>query len=144
MINRLTDGLAFQTEALMLRAERQRMLASNIANADTPNYQAQDMDFGKALRAATSGMAGGGGSGGGGIPMGTHAMHLATNSGGMADRTRQAALQSQTSVDSNGVDMDRERASFADNALKYEATLRFVNGSVRSMLDAMRSHNSAG
>ena len=47
-------------------------------------------------------------------------------------------------MDGNSVDMDRERASFADNALKYEATLRFVNGSVRSMLDAMRSHNSAG
>jgi flagellar basal-body rod protein FlgB len=142
MINRLTDGLAFQTEALMLRAERQRLLASNIANADTPNYQAQDMDFGKALRAAVSGM--GGSAGGGGLPLSTHTNHLVNNSGGMADRTRQAALQSQTSVDSNGVDMDRERASFADNALKYEATLRFVNGSVRSMLDAMRSHNSAG
>jgi flagellar basal-body rod protein FlgB len=146
MINRLTDGLAFQTEALMLRAERQRLLASNIANADTPNYQAQDMDFGKALRAAVSGMGGSasGGGGGAGLPLSTHTNHLVNNSGGMADRTRQAALQSQTSVDSNGVDMDRERASFADNALKYEATLRFVNGSVRSMLDAMRSHNSAG
>jgi len=37
--------------------------------------------------------------------------------------------------------MDRERAAFVDNAVKYEATLRFINGSVRSMLDAMKSHN---
>ncbi len=144
MINRLTDGLQFQTQALMLRAERQRLLASNIANADTPNYQAQDMDFGKALRAAVGGMGGSASGSDAGLPLSTHANHLVNNRGGMADRTRQAALQSQTSVDSNGVDMDRERASFADNALKYEATLRFVNGSVRSMLDAMRSHNSAG
>ncbi len=136
MINRLTDGLGFQTQALMLRAERQRLLASNIANADTPDYQAKDMDFSKALRTATGGT-------GPGVPMATHMQHLLNNSGGMADSTRQAALQSQTSLDSNGVDMDRERASFVDNALKYEATLRFVNGSVRTTLDAMRSHNAA-
>ena len=51
--------------------------------------------------------------------------------------------QAQTNLDSNGVDMDRERAAFVDNSLKYEATLRFVNGSVRTILDAMKSHNSA-
>jgi flagellar basal-body rod protein FlgB len=53
------------------------------------------------------------------------------------------ALQAQTNLDSNGVDMDRERAAFADNAVRYEATLRFVNGSVRNVLDAMKSHNAA-
>jgi flagellar basal-body rod protein FlgB len=37
--------------------------------------------------------------------------------------------------------MDRERASFADNTVKYEATLRFISGSVRTTLDAMKSHN---
>ncbi len=51
------------------------------------------------------------------------------------------ALPAQTSMDNNSVDMDRERASFADNAVKYESTLRFINGSVRTMLDAMKSHN---
>ncbi len=140
MINRLTDGIGFQTQALMLRAERQRLLASNIANADTPNYQAKDMDFGKALRSVASATTGGSAA----LPQGTHARHLSVSTAGMADSTRQAALQSQTAVDSNGVDMDRERASFVDNALKYEATLRFINGSVRTTLDAMRSHNAAG
>jgi flagellar basal-body rod protein FlgB len=138
MINRLTDGIGFQTQALMLRAERQRLLASNIANADTPNYQAKDMDFGKALRAANSKATGSVAA----IPQATHARHLDVSTLGMADRTREAAQASQTAVDSNGVDMDRERASFVDNALKYEATLRFINGSVRTTLDAMRSHNS--
>jgi len=57
--------------------------------------------------------------------------------------TLEYALPSQTNLDSNTVDMDRERAAFADNALKYESTLRFINGSVRTMLDAMKSPNQA-
>ena len=52
MINRLGDSLDFQSQALTLRSERQRLLASNIANADTPGYVARDMDFATALREA--------------------------------------------------------------------------------------------
>ena len=59
-----------------------------------------------------------------------------------SQRLRYAA-PSQSNLDGNSVDMDRERASFADNAVKYEATLRFINGSVRTMLDAMKGHNQA-
>ena len=122
MINRLTDSLNFQTEALVMRAERQRMIASNIANADTPGYVARDFDFAKALREATA-------------------------SSGGPDTSRRAgamlryAAPAQTNLDGNSVDMDRERASFADNTVKYESTLRFINGSVRTMLDAMKSHH---
>ncbi|MBI2733564.1 MAG: flagellar basal body rod protein FlgB, partial [Aquabacterium sp.] len=53
MLNRLTDSLNFQAEALSLRSERQRLIASNIANADTPGYVARDFDFATALRQAT-------------------------------------------------------------------------------------------
>ena len=122
MINRLTNALNFQAEALVMRAERQRMIASNIANADTPGYVARDFDFAKALREATS-------------------------AGSTSDPTRRAgamlryAAPAQTNLDGNSVDMDRERAAFADNTVKYESTLRFINGSVRTMLDAMKSHN---
>jgi len=122
MINRLTNALNFQTEALVMRSERQRMIASNIANADTPGYVARDFDFAKALREATSGS-------------------------GMPDPSRRAgamlryAAPAQTNLDGNSVDMDRERAAFADNTVKYESTLRFINGSVRTMLDAMKSHS---
>ena len=48
------------------------------------------------------------------------------------------ATPSQTNLDRNTVDMDRERASFADNSVKYEATLRFINSSVKTMLDAIK------
>lgn len=133
-MNRITDSLNFQTQALTLRAERQRLLASNIANADTPGYQARDMNFARALREAT------GTVGTPGALNTTQRGHLAPLAGARGESGKDYALQSQTSLDSNGVDMDRERASFADNAVKYEATLRFINGSVRTALDAMKSH----
>ena len=133
MMNRLTQTLDFQAQALSLRAERQRLIAGNIANADTPGYVARDMNFAQALRDATGGanpaatlatssaghLAGAGGAAGAG------AAHLVY------------ATPSQTNLDRNTVDMDRERASFADNAVHYEATLRFINGSVRTMLSAI-------
>jgi flagellar basal-body rod protein FlgB len=127
MIPRLTDALEFQSQALLLRAERQRLIASNIANADTPGYKARDFDFASALRAAT-----GTSRAAEGI-----ARDVLTPGGGPQPALRYA-LASQTHLDSNTVDMDRERASFADNAVKYESTLRFINGSVRTMLEAMR------
>ncbi len=135
MINRLGDSLDFQSQALTLRSERQRLLASNIANADTPGYVARDMDFASALREAT-----------GSALAGTPALQalrsrLATLPGGSATETHlRYAAPSQSNLDGNSVDMDRERASFADNTVKYEATLRFINSQVRTMLDAMKSH----
>jgi flagellar basal-body rod protein FlgB len=132
MINRLTDTLNFQADALVLRSERQRLIASNIANADTPGYVARDMDFAAALREATGQVA---------MPgqMNTTATgHLQPLAGARAVANLRYAPPSQTNLDRNTVDMDRERASFADNSVKYEATLRFINGNVRTMLDAIK------
>ena len=137
MLNRLSDTLDFQAQALSLRSERQRLIASNIANADTPGYVARDLDFAQALRQATGtlqpartlqvsqpGHLGGvGGAGGAGGERGAGNLTYAT--------------AAQTNLDRNTVDMDRERASFADNSVKYEATLRFINGNVRTVLSAI-------
>jgi flagellar basal-body rod protein FlgB len=131
MPNRLTDALDFQAQALSLRSDRQRLIASTIANADTPGYVARDMKFADALRDAT-----GGGAAAGRMTT-TSTGHLALNSGTDADSTLKYAAASQTNLDRNTVDMDRERASFADNALKYEATLRFINNSVKTMVSAI-------
>jgi flagellar basal-body rod protein FlgB len=136
MLNRLTQSLDFQGQALLLRSERQRVIASNIANADTPGYQARDMDFSAALRQAT-------GTGSGVVMTGlsaTQAGHLNTggpNGSGAGAAAMQFATPSQTNLDQNTVDMDRERATFADNAVQYEATLRFINGSVKTLLSAI-------
>lgn len=131
MLDRLTSSLNFQTEALLLRSERQRLIASNIANADTPGYQARDMDFGAALRQAT------GAAQPGTALSATNTGHLSPAAGARSETGLKYATPSQTNLDSNTVDMDRERAAFADNAVHYEATLRFINGSVRTMLSAI-------
>jgi flagellar basal-body rod protein FlgB len=132
MLNRLTDSLDFQGQALQLRSERQRLIASNIANADTPGYQARDMDFAQALKQATGAVQ----------PAGAMAVSQPGHLAGSAATPGQAnllyATPSQTNLDRNTVDMDRERANFLDNAVKYEATLRFINGDVKTMLDAIR------
>ncbi|WP_077035412.1 flagellar basal body rod protein FlgB [Pelomonas sp. KK5] len=137
MLNRLTDSLNFQTQALSLRSERQRLLASNIANADTPGYQARELDFSRALKEATASTAAPG------AMAATQAGHITPPAGARSEAQMEYALSSQTSLDSNTVDMDRERASFADNSVKYEAALRFLNGQIRTALDAMKSPNAS-
>ena len=132
MLNRLTSSIDFHGQALSLRAERQRLIASNIANADTPGYVARDIDFAKALREAT---------GSSGSAPGLHTtqrQHLAGQVGARSESGLLYATPSQNQIDRNTVDMDRERANFVDNSVKYEATLRFINGGVRTMLDAIR------
>jgi flagellar basal-body rod protein FlgB len=142
MINRLTDNArgGLPDPGAVLRAERQRLIASNIANADTPGYVARDIDFRQALRRPPARP---------GAPAGwaPHAWRPSDEAPAAAAAasagTGAMPLPSQTNLDSNTVDMDRERASFADNAVKYEATLRFINGSVQTMLDAMKGRHNA-
>ena len=139
---RMTDSLDFHSQALLLRAERQKVLASNIANADTPNYASRDFDFRAALAQAT-GNQGDAASGASLATSASHAGHMQTGAGqGAGGRIDSTALKyrvtEQPSLDGNSVDLDRERANFADNALRYEASLRFINGSVRTMLSAIR------
>ena len=69
----------------------------------------------------------------------TNAGHLPLTAESTSALALKYSAPSQTSLDSNTVDMDRERASFVDNSVKYEATLRFINTQVRTMLDAMKS-----
>ena len=129
----LTSSLDAHAQALTLLAQRQKVLAGNIANADTPGFQARDFDFSHALAEAQ-------GTAGAGALAATVPRHLSVGGGG-AGSTPTVALQwrtpDQPSMDGNTVDLDRERALFADNALRYEATLRFINGDVRTMLSAI-------
>lgn len=134
MLNRLTDSLDFHAQALALRSERQRLIASNIANADTPGYLARDIDFARALKDAT----------GAARPAAkldvSAAGHIAGSAGGnlgSGPGTLMYASPSQTNLDRNTVDMDRERAAFADNTVKYEATLRFIGSNVKTTLSAI-------
>jgi flagellar basal-body rod protein FlgB len=136
MLNRLNDALDFHAQALSLRSERQRLIASNIANADTPGYVARDFNFAQTLREAA------------GVLQPARALtasqpgHVSGHGSHGGDSRRAPpnllyATPSQTNLDRNTVDMDRERANFTDNSVKYEATLRFINAHVRTTLSAI-------
>lgn len=132
MFNNIDKALAFNAKALALRGYRQQVLASNIANADTPNYKAQDIDFARALRQAQ-------GAAGGALALArTSAGHLEVGGGGLEGVKPQYRAAVQPSIDGNTVDADVEQAHFAENALQYMASLQFLNGKIQSTLLALQ------
>jgi len=135
MASGVLGTIDFQGKALQLQAERGRVLASNIANADTPNYKARDFDFQQALAAATAGSA---------QPptmavhvLRTSAAHLSGPAGGNNSPPLLYRAPLQSAVDGNTVDLDVERANFAENSVRYEATLRFLNAQIKQMMTAI-------
>ena len=141
MLQLMTKNFDLHASALQLRAERQKLLASNIANADTPGYRAMDFHFSEALTQATT--ARGASQGATGMSRSSQG-HLGANLGpsrattALSPGTPLFRMSEQASLDGNTVDMDRERANFLDNSLRYEATLRFMNGSLRQMQTAIK------
>lgn len=138
MFANLASSLDFHSNALVLRAERQRVIASNIANADTPGYAGRDINFKEALSAANGS---GNQSPTPSMPRGaSNPRHIALQSSTTSlDATAlRYTTQSQPAMDGNSVDMDRERANFVDNSVRYEATLRFINGQSKTLLSAIQ------
>jgi flagellar basal-body rod protein FlgB len=131
-IDRMTATLDFQAAALGLQAQRAKVLASNIANADTPNYQAKDFDFAQALTQATQASAADAGQ-----PARTHPSHLSAAGAAAPGPALQYRQPLQAALDGNTVDLDVERAAFAENSVRYEATLRFLNSQIKTMLSAI-------
>jgi flagellar basal-body rod protein FlgB len=122
----------FHQNALNVRAFRQQLLASNIANADTPGYKARDIDFAAALRDVTSGREA--------LTVSLRASsdrHLAGTTGDTPAAVLYRSPQ-QPSIDGNTVDMDVERNRFAENAVHYDANLTFLNSQIKLMLAALQ------
>ncbi|RKR06080.1 flagellar basal-body rod protein FlgB [Kushneria sinocarnis] len=138
MIDRLNASLNFQQQALNLRAERQKVLSANIANADTPGYQARDFDFRGELEQAVK--RGSGGEGSGGLAMTTtssrHIHGQAPGGGGVTDLMYR--VPTQPALDGNTVDMDQERVNFADNSVHYQADLQFITSRLQGLKQAMQ------
>lgn len=128
----LDNSLAFYQSAINVQAQRQEMLASNIANADTPNYKARDIDFRAALQGAL------GRSNGSSLTLATTTRgHLPTGQGATMTPFVGYRQEFQSSVDGNTVNMDVERAAFAENSIHYEASLSFINSFLRGMQRAI-------
>ena len=133
MISKLDEALRFHQTALSLRGARQELLASNIANADTPGYKARDIDFASALQNAVAGT--------------SPKLAMATSSSAHLEGNTGASVMGapvlyrrpdQPSGDGNTVNMDVERAQFADNALRYEASVKFTSDELKDMLAALQ------
>ncbi len=108
-----TDRLfGIHAEALKLRQQRMNMLASNIANAATPNYKARDIDFGSALRMAEQGQS--------------------------TDAAIKYRIPVQPSLDGNTVELSTEQTAFAENALAYRSSLSFLQGKINTINRALR------
>ncbi|MEO1767585.1 flagellar basal body rod protein FlgB [Thiobacter aerophilum] len=129
-LDRLFEGHA---AALKLASFRQQLLASNIANADTPHYKAMDIDFAAELKRVIDGGAAAGSL------VTTHPRHLPGNSANPLGAQVRYRSDVQGNIDGNTVDMDRERAQFAENALRYEAIVRVLNTQIQHMKAALRT-----
>ena len=137
MIGKLDDYLRFNETALSLRSQRQQLLASNIANADTPNYKARDIDFTAALQGA---MAKSGPPAG--VLKATAPNHMGGGAGNPNVLPNGTPVQYrgtvQGAVDGNTVDMDVERNQFTDNAIRYEAGITMINHQIRGLMAAIQ------
>lgn len=114
-------------QAVALRSKRMQVIASNLANADTPGYQARDLDFREMLRSERSGAR----------IVRTHARHLDTAASRSAGGELKYRNPLQPSLDGNTVEPQFEQAAFADNAIRFQASLRFLEGRIRSLSDAI-------
>ncbi len=142
----IDNYLDTHANSIRLRAQRTKVLASNIANADTPNYKARDMAFAEVLRDASS-------------PgqLSTRKLTLSSSQGGTSGMSmtngrhidgRQSAVTSapllyrqpqEASLDGNTVDKDMEQARFAENTIRYQASLEFIKNRVSGLVRALRS-----
>jgi flagellar basal-body rod protein FlgB len=127
-----TDPLfGIHAQALQIQQRRMLLLAGNIANADTPGYQARDLDFKTALAQAT-------GQAGASSLSTPQAGHVAASaSGTAADPALMFRVPLQPSVDGNTVDVQTEQAAFMDSAMRYQASLGFLDGKLKGLLTAI-------
>jgi len=120
---------AHHEQALRFRAFRNQVLSSNIANADTPNYKARDLDFGSALKDAQSGQ----------ISMKkTSELHQSAWRTSGLEANVKYRIPMQPTLDGNTVETDVEQAAFAENAVQYRASLAFLDGQIRTLRYALK------
>lgn len=117
-------------EALVLRGRRSELIASNLANADTPNFKARDFDFHAMMDKAQGEQL---------AMQTTQARHIAvTEDNGIGGAPYQYRIPNQPSLDGNTVDGQVEQAAFAENAVNYQATLTFLSGRIRGLMTAIK------
>jgi flagellar basal-body rod protein FlgB len=125
------SALGVHEEALLIRERRAEVLATNLANADTPGFKARDFDFRALVQEAIA------------RPTGTslettRAGHIGAVGGGSPEGALLYRIPMQPSLDGNTVDTDLEMASFARNSLDFQASLTFLQSKFRGLKSALR------
>ena len=123
----IKDQLSFYSSALQLRGKRNNILASNIANAATPNYKARDISFEDEIKKFDRN----------GPVVTSHANHIVQNSGKSINEAsyREPLI---TSLDGNTVELAVEQMQFAENSMRYSSTVNFLNGKINKIMSAIR------
>jgi len=116
-------------QALLLRAKRSAVIANNIANADTPNFKAKDIDFMSMLNQEMKGAE---------KMAKTNSKHISVTPSSNDNALMKYRVPTQPSIDGNTVDIDMEKARFAENAVQYQASFTFLNGRIKGLMSAIR------
>jgi len=125
----LDNAFGIHEQALKARGYRAELLASNMANADTPGFKARDIDFKQMLKGAAVKQT---------QLNTTHKNHILTATSGLSPAHVRYRIPSQPSLDGNTVDMQLEKSEFAANTLEYQASLGFLNGKIKGLKKAIR------
>lgn len=140
----LDTYLGVHPQALALEAKRNELLAANLANVDTPNYKARDIDFKAAMAAASGNAATAPGTtlamspANAAAPPGAGATSALDGSGGALDpAVLKYRVPMAPSLDGNTVDEQLEQSAFAENSVRYQATLTFLNSKLRDLMTAI-------
>jgi flagellar basal-body rod protein FlgB len=123
------SALGIHEQALYLRADRSAVLGNNLANVDTPNFKARDVDFSALLDQANTQL-------GASKPVRTDARHMTLDATG-GDGDLLYTVPSQPSIDGNTVEEHREMARFAKNSMDFEASLFFLNSKFKGLQTAI-------
>ena len=122
------------SRVLGLANQRLELLADNVANADTPNYKARDIDFRSAMANADPA----GGAAGGDLALAaTRASHIQAGGAGPNTTNPLYRVPDQPSLDGNTVDSQKENAAIAETSVRYQATLTFLSSRIRGLHDAI-------
>lgn len=123
------NALGIHPQALMLREKRSELLASNLANADTPDYKARDLDFQAVLKGVVDTSAG--------SMQRTDIRHFSPNQP-LLGATVMYRNPQNASLDGNSVEAHIEQAKYSENAVQYQASLRFINGKFSGLMTAIK------
>lgn len=125
-------AFSIHDDAMIMRGKRASVLASNIANADTPNYKARDIDFQSMLKQANNQQTDS-------LTMAsTHRKHINLNSASHSSTSLKYRNPLHASLDGNTVDSHVEQSKFSQNALQYQTSFTFLNGSVKGIIKALK------